>query len=593
MLHASGRLPCDCPLLPLPRLVQQEVHVRSVEIGSGCFLQDGVLSLDPSIAHSLIQPPVARVDVEIIQPGSIHLTTDTIMDVMPLAAKLEGRLGTGITRVIRGAVLLLTGRETDGRQLGEAGDSAGILAEQVAFGAAGAPGLDDWIIRVAVTLDAGCGMERRGPWAAHRVADRIAQTVREALRGAPDSQTAVTRVLEEPRRTGMPRVILVKEVMGQGAMHDNLLMPREPAGVAGAFSIIDVGNFPFALRCNEFRDGALHSMCCVGPSTKETTLHYFRDPILAHLADDPNIDLAGVIIVGSPAIESDKHRVAQRLGVAVHSMNADGAIVATEGYGNNHIDFADHLAEITKYGVPCVGVTWSARQGSLVVGNEYMVALVEVNKSASGRETKVLAENTASAADARRALAMLKTMMAGTDILPAPPVWDPMVVATNQRHVDGEGLGTDGLVAATPGLRSEVPVPAITPAMLSPLRIPLKQARIALVTAAGAMVRGQPPFDRAGDNTFRAIPADTANDQLEFGVSSYDHSDVNRDPNCMFPLERARELAAAGQIGGLCALHFGIQGSGGDIELVRTQIAPKLIEHLQTLGADAVLLTGG
>lgn len=181
MLHASGRLPCDCPLLPLPRLVQQEVHVRSVEIGSGCFLQDGVLSLDPSIAHSLIQPPVARVDVEIIQPGSIHLTTDTIMDVMPLAAKLEGRLGTGITRVIRGAVLLLTGRETDGRQLGEAGDSAGILAEQVAFGAAGAPGLDDWIIRVAVTLDAGCGMERRGPWAAHRVADRIAQTVQRHL----------------------------------------------------------------------------------------------------------------------------------------------------------------------------------------------------------------------------------------------------------------------------------------------------------------------------------------------------------------------------------------------------------------------------
>jgi hypothetical protein len=125
------------------------------------------------------------------------------------------------------------------------------------------------------------------------------------------------------------------------------------------------------------------------------------------------------------------------------------------------------------------------------------------------------------------------------------------------------------------------------------LRVPLKQARIALVTAGGAMVRGQPPFDRAGDSTFRGIPADTAPDQLQFGVSSYDHSAVNRDPNCMFPLERARELAAAGEIGGLSALHFGIQGGGGDMELIRTQMAPKLIEHLHAMGADAVLLTGG
>ncbi len=107
------------------------------------------------------------------------------------------------------------------------------------------------------------------------------------------------------------------------------------------------------------------------------------------------------------------------------------------------------------------------------------------------------------------------------------------------------------------------------------------------------MVRGQTPFDRAGDSTFREIPADTPADQLEFGVSSYDHSAVNRDPNCMFPLERARELAAAGKIGGLTEFQFGMQGGGGDLEVIRTEMAPKLIERLRTLGADAVLLTGG
>lgn len=593
MPNPLARLPCDCPLLPLPRLVRQRVQVHRVEFGAANGFAQGTLSFDPNLPLSLIEPPVVSAVLDLIQPGATNIPTDTVMDVMPLAVKMDGKVGTGTTRFLQGALLMLTGRETDGRQLGEAGDSAGVLAEQVAFGAAGAPSPDDWIIRLAVTLEAGCGLERRGPLAAHRLADRIAQIIRECIKNIPDSQIAETRILEEPRRIGMPRVVLVKEVMGQGAMHDNLLLPREPAGVAGAFSIIDAGNFPFEFRCNEFLDGALHSLCCVGPSTKETTLHYFRDPVLAALADDAQIDLAGIIVVGSPAIESDKHKVAQRLGVTVHSMNVDGAIVATEGYGNNHIDFADHLAEIIKYGVPSVGVTWSARQGSLVVGNEYMVALVEVNKSIDGRETKVLAENTASAADARRALAMLKTMMAGMDILPPPPAWNRDVVAANQQLVEGEAMNSGGSVSPVSGLRSEVPVPGTAPAMLSPLRVPLHQARIALITAGGAMVRGQPPFDRAGDSTYRAVPADTPADRLEFGVSSYDHSAVNRDPNCMFPLERARDLVAAGQIGGLSALHFGIQGGGGDMELIRTQMAPRLIEELRSLGADAVLLTGG
>lgn len=593
MSNPLKRLPCDCPVLPLPRLVHQIVPVRRVEIGDRTQLRNGLLLLDPSELLAATAAPVVRGEVDIIAPGETHVPTDTVMDVMPLACKIDGRVGAGTTRVISGVVLLLTGRETDGRQLGEAGDSSGILLDQVAFGAAGAPAPEDWIIRLSVTLEAGCGLERRGPLAAHRFADRFVQVIREVLLTVPESEIGEIRTMEEPRRTGMPRVVLVKEVMGQGAMHDNLLLPREPAGVAGAFSIIDVGNLPFALRSNEFRDGALHSLCCVGPSTKETTLHYFRDPVLRELGDDPHIDLAGVLVVGSPAIESEKHRVSQRLGVLVQSMNVDGAIVATEGYGNNHIDFADHLAEITKFGVPCVGVTWSAHQGSLVVGNEYMVALVEVNKSASGRETKVLSENTASAADAKRAVAMLKTLMAGTDILPAPAQWNPEVVAENQRLVEDAASRDGGLAAATPGLRSEVPVPGIVPSMLSPLRVPLRQARITLVTAGGAMVRGEPPFDRAGDSTFRAIPAETPANELEFGVTSYDHTDVNRDPNCMFPLERARELAAAGEIGGLTAFHFGMQGGGGDMEAIRTQLAPALIERLKSQGTDAVLLTGG
>src|SRR5581483_9311620 len=104
--------------------------------------------------------------------------------------------------------------------------------------------------------------------------------------------------------------------------------------------------------------------------------------------------------------------------------------------------------------------------------------------------------------------------------------------------------------------RAEVPVPATAPAALAAPRAPLARARIALLTAAGASVRGQEPFDRAGDESFREIPSDTPVTALEFGAGSYDHGAVNQDPNCMFPLERLRELAAAGEVGGLTAMHF-------------------------------------
>ena len=35
----------------------------------------------------------------------------------------------------------------------------------------------------------------------------------------------------------------------------------------------------------------------IGPSTKETTLHHFRDPLLDVVANDEDIDLLGVIVV--------------------------------------------------------------------------------------------------------------------------------------------------------------------------------------------------------------------------------------------------------------------------------------------------------
>ncbi len=37
----------------------------------------------------------------------------------------------------------------------------------------------------------------------------------------------------------------------------------------------------------------------IGPSTKETSLHHFRDPLLDIVESDKDVDLLGVIVVGT------------------------------------------------------------------------------------------------------------------------------------------------------------------------------------------------------------------------------------------------------------------------------------------------------
>jgi D-proline reductase (dithiol) PrdA len=190
------------------------------------------------------------------------------------------------------------------------------------------------------------------------------------------------------------------------------------------------------LSPNEVRDGGIHALCCIGPATKEVTRHYFREPLIELLAHDEEVDLVGVIFVGSPQVNDEKAYVSKRLGQWIESLKIDGAIITTEGFGNNHIDFSYHIAEIGKRGIPVVGVTFAAYQGQLVVGNEYMDTMIEINKDDKGFENEVMACNSITPADAKRASLMLKTKMAGLPIEAPDRKWEQSVIDANQAIVD-------------------------------------------------------------------------------------------------------------------------------------------------------------
>ena len=415
-------------------LVKKHIKITDVEIGTETSIKDGRITIDGSIVDKAVKedPLCKSLALDVIYPDKRHVYTDTIMDVCPIAAKVEGELGEGVTKVADGVVFMLTGVDEDGVQVHEFGSSEGYLDEKMYFGHPGCADPGDIIIRCHAVIARKSGMTRPGPFAAHKCQDYIIQAVRDQLRNY-DGEVVREEKCEDVRREGNPRVVLVKEIMGQGAMHDNVICPEEPCGVKGGQKNVDCGNVPIMLTPNQVRDGSIHALTCIGPATKEMTRHYIREPLVEGLAADEELDLIGVIFVGSPQVNDEKMWVSERLGSLLESLDIDGCIITTEGFGNNHIDFIQHIGQAGKRGIPVVGVSFCAYQGQLVVGNKYASAMVEENMDKGGFENNVAGCSCVTKEVAARAIQMLKNRMAGVEIKPAPKKWSNDVINANNK----------------------------------------------------------------------------------------------------------------------------------------------------------------
>lgn len=148
----------------------------------------------------------------------------------------------------------------------------------------------------------------------------------------------------------------------------------------------------------------------VGPSTKETTLHHFRDPLINLIAEDPDIDFLGVVIGGIPDRNIDKKFTGERIGAWLEAMRCDGAIVSEDSWGNSNVDLAAAMEAIGRRDIPQVGMVLIGTQG-IVDQNEYMDTMVDTNHSEEGTETNIVAQNCMTMAEARKCVALLKLKM--------------------------------------------------------------------------------------------------------------------------------------------------------------------------------------
>ena len=420
-------------------LTRKHFNITEVKRGPETKIEGTTLYIREGIEQEVIdnQELVKDFHLEIITPDKYHTYSETIMDVQPIATKEgDADLGTGVTRVLDGVVMMLTGTDEGGVQIGEFGSSEGYLDENIMWNRPSCPDKGEIFIKGNIVIQEKTNMERRGPMAAHTAFDVITQEIREVMKELDESLVVDTEELKQVRRPGKKKVVIVKEIMGQGAMHDNFILPVEPVGILGARANVDLGNVPVCVSPLEVLDGCIHALTCIGPASKEMSRHYWREPLVLEALHDPEVDLCGVVFVGSPQINAEKFYVSKRVGHTVEMMDVDGAFVTTEGFGNNHIDFASHIEQIGMRGVPVVGMSYCAVQGALVVGNKHMQYMVDNNKSESGIENEVLGCNTLCEEDAIRALAMLKTAMAGEEVKAAEKKWNPNVKSTNVELIE-------------------------------------------------------------------------------------------------------------------------------------------------------------
>lgn len=106
-------------------------------------------------------------------------------------------------------------------------------------------------------------------------------------------------------------------------------------------------------------------------------------------------------------------------------------------------------------------------------------------------------------------------------------------------------------------------LPPLDPPMWTPWSKPIQDMRIALITTAGLHFRDATGFSFM-DSGFRPIPqeADAGDLIMSHSSANFDRSGFTEDVNLVFPIDRFRELADAGEIGSLASIHYSFMGAG-------------------------------
>jgi D-proline reductase (dithiol) PrdB len=152
-------------------------------------------------------------------------------------------------------------------------------------------------------------------------------------------------------------------------------------------------------------------------------------------------------------------------------------------------------------------------------------------------------------------------------------------------------------VASTAIIKAMIARAPRDPLAWTPLRQPLSEATITLVSTAGISLVDDRPFDAEGerqnpwwgDPSYRVIPRDATEEVI---IASHLHIDtiyIHQDLNVALPLARLAELEHEGVVGRSAPSHYSFMGYLLDPAEFLASAVPAMIERMKREDVDAAV----
>lgn len=129
-------------------------------------------------------------------------------------------------------------------------------------------------------------------------------------------------------------------------------------------------------------------------------------------------------------------------------------------------------------------------------------------------------------------------------------------------------------------------------APLTRLSKPLSECAVSMLTSGGISQCAMPGFDPMARNDHRVdeVENDTASSDFDINDAYYNHDDADRDINCVFPIDRLREMATSGLIGSVSPrLWSGFMGRIYNRTKLVEESAPAFIKKLREDAVDILI----
>ncbi|KAA3657956.1 MAG: hypothetical protein DWQ04_26630 [Chloroflexi bacterium] len=131
----------------------------------------------------------------------------------------------------------------------------------------------------------------------------------------------------------------------------------------------------------------------------------------------------------------------------------------------------------------------------------------------------------------------------------------------------------------------------------TPLKKPLSECRVALLSTAGIALKDDKPFDQEGerqnpwwgDPSLRTFPNTTTEKDVSIYHLHIDPSYAETDINCILPLQRLSEMVDVGEIGSSAPTHYSMMGYILQADELLTKTTPAIINQLKAEKVDVVL----